>query len=64
MISTLLAGVDSAACSRSANSRGSPSAVPTNTENSNRETCSAARIAWSRDTRWDAVNSPAMSISP
>ena len=44
MTRTLREGAESEACSRSAKARASPSAAPTNTENSNLDTCSAARI--------------------
>src|SRR3954451_12669284 len=63
MIRRLRWGVGRGAGRRSANERASPSAVPTKTENSKRQTCSAARIVWSGETRWDAVSSRAMSIS-
>ena len=44
---TDLSGASSAACSRSANGRLSPSALPTNTENSMRLSVSASRMALS-----------------
>ena len=51
MTRTLTAGATSAACSRRANAWGSPSASPTKTENSQRDACSAARIARSSSCR-------------